>query len=339
MLLVSFLVLCAAVVVDGWSWSKAALTQAPRVSGHSVGYYNTNEIILFGGLTGPAGSPCTDETWHYDAASESGGSWSLLHGGNTKPRVRMYGASAVLDNNLYIFGGWDPGAPGSGGEFLDDIWQLDLATRVWLKVDTKLPYPVSRHTACAISSDDSIVLHTYQGILVYKKDGTLAEQETSGQEPEGLSMCATAPLSSTKMLLFGGSTKTQQMSCDAYVLDCESWTWTKLNNVVGEEAPPILASACAAPLAKDQAVIFGGASIGSSGYGGGMGLIPQDETWVLQVKNGDEAHWTKVDFPDKPEGRVAATICPIGSRSFLLQGGYHPTTKTTFDQPWILSQW
>ena len=38
-----------------------------------------------------------------------------------------------------------------------------------------------------------------------------------------------------------------------------------------------------------------------------------------------------------PEGRVAGSLSTIGQSSFLLQGGYDPLTKTTFEEPWILN--
>ena len=321
-----------------YGWSKATFSsKTPKVSGQSVGSLDDgSDTILFGGLTGAAGSPCTDETWELDAEKQ----WKMLEmeKQKMKPRVRMYSASAVLDNKLVLFGGWDPGAPGSGGEFLDDIWEFDFSTKEWSLVeDTKLPFPVSRHTACTVRGVDSIILHTYKGILVFK-DGKLSEQSTKGDAPDGLSMCAVAPLTDSKMLLFGGSTRTQQMSRNAYVLDTDTWTWTKLSVTnKDEECPPSLASACAATVSDNKVIIFGGASIGSTGYEGGMGLTPRDDTWLLDATSDGEAYWTKVESKEKPGGRVAASLSPTGDSSFLLQGGYDPLTKTTFDEPWIIN--
>mmetsp|Transcript_22538 Transcript_22538/g.33298 ORF Transcript_22538/g.33298 Transcript_22538/m.33298 type:complete len:331 (-) Transcript_22538:164-1156(-) len=328
MILLNFLLLLFLSVANGWMWSKVS-SQAPKVSGHSIGSLSGDEILLFGGLTGAAGSPCTDNTWYFN-----GKQWSLVES-SQKPRVRMYAASAVLDRKFYIFGGWDPMSPGSGGEFLDDIWEFDWTKKAWKCLDTKLPYPVSRHTACAISNEHSIIIHTYKEDILLFKDNVIAQQETKGEDqPTGYSMCAVAPLSRTKMVLFGGSTKTQQMSQDAYVLDTETWTWTKLVSDDGE-APSKMSSCCAAPMGDNQMLLFGGAGIKATGYEGGMGLVCEDETWLLTVVDGTKAQWTKTDCPTKPAGRVAASLSPIGS-SFLLQGGYDPISKCTFEEPWIL---
>lgn len=350
-------------------WFKAARPDSatssstaffPKVSGHSAasvldptkispqGVSPQGEggaaALLFGGLTGGAGSPCSDETWEFLAPQNE---WKKLPL-SSKPGVRMYAASAVLEDKLVMFGGWDPGAPGSGGEFLKDIWEFNVQTHEWTEVEAQLPFPVSRHTACTVNG--MVVVHTYKGIFVYRKDGSLTEQETTGDVPDEMSMCAAAPLNDSQMIIFGGSTKNQQMSQDAYLLDTNTWEWTKLavnennnGNDNVDDRPPQMASSCAARVADNEIIIFGGAGIGSTGYDGGFGLVPQKDTWKLKVTNGGtQALWEKVEMPSSetcntPEGRVAASLCPIGPSTFLLQGGFDPLTKTTFDEPWILS--
>jgi hypothetical protein len=80
---------------------------------------------------------------------------------------------------------------------------------------------------------------------------------------------------------------------------------------------------------------------------GETGLIPQRDTWLLTV-NGDSAEWKKIavggeddddddDDSCRPEGRVAASLTAIGDE-IILQGGYDPVTKETYDQTWVLSQ-
>ena len=98
---------------DAWSWTaRPATTTAPRVSGHVTVTDNNHErILLFGGLTGSAGSPCTDQLWRFDDNNDSDdASWHLV---DTKPGPgpRMYAASAILGDAMYLMGGWDPGEP------------------------------------------------------------------------------------------------------------------------------------------------------------------------------------------------------------------------------------
>jgi Galactose oxidase, central domain len=345
-------------MATGWTWTKADhapgggtssnTKQPPQVSGHiAVSSPKVpGAVYLFGGLTGPAGSPVTDTLYEYDA----GGGWREIAGKKgalaKTPRQRMYSASGILkDGNdgaaLYLFGGWDPGAPGSGGEFLKDVWKLNLVTKEWTDMNMELHFPVSRHAACTVGNT-MIVVHTYQGILVFdNNDGKITARETTGDGPDGLSMCAQVALGDTGVLIFGGSTKTQQLSDSAYYLDTTTWKWTRLVNV--GDAPSARASPCAAPVAdnENQAVLFGGASIGSTGYEGGRGLMPLSDTWLVTVdKVAGTAEWKQVAMSDVgPESRLAATLTCIygeGGNRMLLQGGYDSTAKKTFSEPWVL---
>jgi hypothetical protein len=398
----------------GWVWTKAASppmvskssppssSLPPTVSGHvaaassSTTLPSGGHLLLFGGLTGPAGSPVTNDLYEYvvDDGVMVGGSWvqvmppRVTRGpeddatattpeeegySSLWPRKRMYSAGAILgDNAFYLFGGWDPGAPGSGGTFLNDVWRFDLSTSrcSWKKLHD-LPYAVSRHGACAIN-DEMIVSHTYQGVLVFRKrptpaggdDGTsnksdcmtMTVQETTGDDrPDGLSMCAQVALGNRYAFIFGGSTRTQQLSDASYLLDTVTWKWTRLKTVPDENdnagtaplAPSARASPCGSAVrgSRDhQVIVFGGASLGGEGYAGGQGLVPLNDTWLatVNVEAGTLA-WQRIaattDTGRCPEARLAATLncIPGKPRTLLLQGGYDSTAKRTFRESWILS--
>jgi hypothetical protein len=327
--------------------SSPTFTKPPQVSGHvAVSSPNIPNVFLFGGLTGPAGSPVTNALYEYDV-----GGWREITPKEGPleqlPRKRMYTAASILedgsDSAMYIFGGWDPGAPGSGGEFLKDVWRLDLVTREWKDTGIVLPFPVSRHAACTVR--DTIVIHTYQGVLLFQRDGDNGRinlKETTGDAPNGLSMCCQVSLGDSGVLIFGGSTKTQQLSNDTFFLDTTSWEWTKLTNV-GDKVPCARASPCAAGVyeSNDQAVVFGGASIGDSGYESGMGLMPLSDAWLVTIdKDAGTAEWKQTAMSDVgPEARLAATLTPIygeGGKRMLLQGGYDSLSKKTFSETWVL---
>jgi hypothetical protein len=281
---------------------------------------------------------------------------SEVTGGTSKSSASSSSSSFAM----YLFGGWDPGAPGSGGEFLKDIWKLDGTTKLWTKLDLELPFPVSRHGACAVGSG-MIVIHTYQGVLVFgtrsvegqQQPETVTIQETTGDGPDGFSMCAQAPLGDDGLLIFGGSTKKQELSDAVYYLDTASWHWTKLTVVGGTDdagagpavGPCARASPCAAPVAgsTNRVVVFGGASIGGDGYSGGRGLTPLNDTWLVTVdKRAGTAEWQRICSDDgggtatQPEARLAATLTNLDDQRMILQGGYDSTSKETFGEPWIL---
>jgi len=318
------------------SWSTSSATQAPRVSGHTTSISANGRVLLFGGLTGSAGSPCTTDLWSFGVDNV----WRKVEtvGG---PGPRMYAASAFIEQSFYVFGGWDPEAQNSGGTFKDEVWKLDLDTVVWTAMAPMPCGPVSRHTACTLG-DGTVLVHTFLGVFVLDQaSGTLSEKSTSGDEPEGLSMCAASPLGDKSMLLFGGSTKTQGMSADTYVLNTASWTWRKLHpDGDGGHVPTPRASCSAAPADAHSCIIHGGAGLGDGGYAGGAGLTAYDETWCVTVE-GDAAHWTELDTSAgaeaPPPARVAASLSALSSgRGFLLQGGWNPGSGETFDKPSVL---
>lgn len=319
-------------MASGWSWSPlTTVGKAPRVSGQAAAGINENEILLFGGLTGAAGSPTTNDLWHFDCNKDA---WTQLlsedEDESSHPRVRMYAACATIGAKFYIFGGWDPGAPGSGGEFLDDIWEYDWTAKTWTKQEAKLPFPVSRHAAVSVGEDMAII-HTFKGVLTFK-DGVLSEQPTKGDVPDSLSMCAMAAIGDTVML-FGGADKKQHMSSELYVLDTTNWTWTKLQ--LQDSGPVAMASASMAPLSEDQCIVFGGAGLAPTGYEGGYGLMPSEDTWICTLK-GKIVDWKQIECDKSPDGRMAASLNRLGDGRFLLQGGYDSVTKATFEEPWVL---
>lgn len=193
-----------------WTLSNTA---GPAISGHSTAVVR-DRLYLFGGLLGSAGSAASNKTWVYD------GIWEEVDASG--PSRRMYSAAAELDDAVYIFGGWDPDKPGSGGTFKDDVWKFDTRRCTWKEV-SKMPKAVSRHAACRVN--DAIVVCTFRETLVYER-GQLRVQPTSGVPPAGLSMCACSALNG-ELVVFGGATRTQEMTNDVYVLNTHNWTWRK----------------------------------------------------------------------------------------------------------------
>ena len=149
-------------------------------------------------------------------------------------------------------------------------------------------------------------------------------------------MSAACALDDHTMLLFGGSTKTQEMNAEVRILNTTTWTWRKLE-VEDGEVPSPRASSCMAPVGDGiSAVVFGGAGLGERGYEGGAGLTAFDETWRVLV-DGSTASWTRLQAGEAPAARVAASLEPLPSGDFLLQGGWDPKSKDTYEHPHVLS--
>jgi len=294
-----------------------------------------------------------------------------------------------------LLGGWDPQTPGTGGIILDDVTMLDIDTLVWSRcidaMDSEsyasLPDgPTSRHVAVHLSiskqrdddkhdgaREDIICLHNHrcddhilQLSMTTAKEGTRVRwdrQATTGEAPSSRGLhCATTIHQSTAMVLFGGAAKDGNMSNEAFVLDTETWKWTKLDCIGDDNTalPAPRAGACLCSLDENSVLLFGGATPGEKG------LVGLNDVWVLHVnKDSGRGTWDcliehqndddddggiKIDDGIlRPPGRNAASLNEIdrerllpkdiiwkrsGSslvdkcKYFLLNGGWYPFRKT-----------
>jgi hypothetical protein len=292
-----------------FAWTLSS-TAGPKISGHSTAVIRDN-LYLFGGLLGSAGSAVSNRFYIYD------GMWKEIAASG--PSERMYSAAAELDNNFYIFGGWDPGEAGSGGMFKNDVWKFDTSTNLWEELDT-LPEPVSRHGACRVN--DKIVISTFRNTLVFEKD-RVRVQETTGDPPTGLSMCACTALND-EFVVFGGTTRTQEMSNDVYVLNTTAWEWRKL--VANGAIPTKRASASVCPINTTTCIVHGGGHLKTS-YDGGKGLQGLDDLFLLKLSE-KNATWIKLN-ESTTENRVASSLDLVDNVP-VLHGGWNPQTKETY---------
>ncbi|KAL3780514.1 hypothetical protein ACHAW5_007160 [Stephanodiscus triporus] len=171
---------------------------------------------------------------------------------------------------------------------------------------------------------------------------------TTGDGPSSRGLhCATTMNRSRSMVIFGGAAKDGNMSNEAFVLDAETWTWTRLDcggggggGGGGEEeeeedgvavAPVPRAGACLCPLDDDSVLLFGGASPGEGG------LVGMNDVWVLTIDaEGGRGEWDcliphrDADDDDddddddggdddalRPPGRNAATLSAIDGEKLL----------------------
>jgi hypothetical protein len=205
------------------------------------------------------------------------------------------------------------------------------------------------------------------------KEGTRVvrwdRQATTGEAPSSRGLhCATTIHQSSVMVLFGGAAKDGLMSNESFVLDTETWKWTKLDcnisdddNNTAARLPAPRAGACLCSLDENSVLLFGGATPGEKG------LVGLNDVWVLTVnKDSGRGTWDcliehqndndgdiKIDDGIlRPPGRNAASLNEIdierllpkdiiwkrsGSSSegkckyFLLNGGWYPFRKTYND--------
>lgn len=289
----------------------------------------------------------TDELWGW-IGGDSGG-WKKIDQKGEVPGPRLASAAAVLGGRPYLFGGWDPQLPGTGGIILDTVHRLDPSTLTWSEISATVPGgPTSRHVALALPGGTDALVHNHRctdHVLVFDSSTeTFRQQKTTGNAPSSRGLhCAV--MCSRNAVVFGGAAQTGTMSNEAFLLDTESYKWTKLQFGTSVDAPrpSPRASPCFFSISPNCAILFGGAETTESGLNGRADL------WALHFdpKQGI-ARWELLISDDArekegavvPPPRNAASITEIevqgkdateGDRTFLLQGGWAPFKITHAD--------
>ena len=331
-----------------------------------------------------------NDLWKFVPYQESSSAWGwtkIDQNNGFIPGPRLATAMAVLPSqkSAVLLGGWDPQEPGTGGVILDDVSLLDVGTLKWTQPATeeddgeavRVPGgPTSRHIAVSVCIDnnldgkgnaEAILLHNHrcvEHVLLLSlsgggRSGQWKHQQTTGDVPSSRGLHCAAQLNNSKsdrsnsIVIFGGAAKDGSMSNEAFVLDLNTWKWTKL--VCSGNQPSPRAGACLCPLNENTVILFGGAEFKDGG------LVGLNDVWSLTVNSekgtgtwkrlieNQSADGNNVDGTF-PFGRNAATLTRMNAHSslpndvlkkypsgdeddvhFLLQGGWYPFRKTFND--------
>ncbi|XP_066190543.1 F-box only protein 42 isoform X2 [Sylvia atricapilla] len=143
------------------------------------------------------------------------------------------------NQSMYVFGGC---TQSSCNAAFNDLWRLDLNSKEWIRPLASGSYPSPKAGATLVVYKDLLVLfggwtrpspyplhqperffdeiHTYSP----SKNWWNCIMTTHGPPPmAGHSSCVIKD----KMIVFGGSLGSRQMSNDVWVLDLEQWAWSK----------------------------------------------------------------------------------------------------------------
>ena len=361
---------CSSALTAEWIELKPKQVIHPPRSGH-VAFKLKEEVYVFGGYAEDSGKDGlnrfpTNDMWRFNPEQsewEKVGSENLYLDDceecneNIKiPQQRLAAAVACLDDDssAFLFGGWDPQRPGTGGVILDGISEFSQDGG-WkgstLKDQVDLGETTSRHVALTIA-EDTILLHNHRctdSVLLFRKQGqrySLERQQTTGTSPSPRGLHAACRLGSNKVLVFAGAAQDGQMSNQVFVLDTSLWTWKELSSSKSPQSkmPAPRASPCLCAIDEQTCVVFGGASPSEKG-----GLHGWDDLWIMRIDTeSDTVEWEELVVEGKPPGRNAATLTPISKPSqiphdndadtdgntakyFLLSGGWTPFVKTHGD--------
>ena len=345
----------AALLTASWQALPPGAEQAwrgssPPRSGPTAAADSDGNTWLFGGYAEPEGKEraVVNDLLRYSAS----GGWEQLQEpirttiGKTqrvrsnRPGPRLASASAILDGELLVFGGWDPQVAGTGGIILDDVWALDLGKQTWQRCEAPMPRgPTSRHVACNVGG--KVVVHTFrckEAVMVWDPSTrALVEQPTKGTPPSSRGLHVAAAADERTLVVFGGAAQDGTMVNDAFALDTVTWEWRVLAS--NGDRPSPRAGACAAPLPNGERGIL----VCCGAEASANGLVPRADVWALTLDDQGGGEWSKLlddAAPDAPGPRNAATLTPLSDGaageggsggSLLLHGGWRPFVSTYGD--------
>jgi hypothetical protein len=199
--------------------------------------------------------------------------------------------------------------------------------------------PTSRHVAVTIPSTKTILIHTFRCdnfvLLFDPATSEFRQQPTTGPCPSSRGLHAATMVNATTVCIFGGAAQDQNMSNESFLLDTDTWQWTKLSptgDCPSPRAGPCLCSVNNDDNSNNCVVLFGGAEVSETG------LKPRADVWALSL---DTQEWTLLlDDKDGPPPRNAATLTEIDltdqtGKGFILTGGWAPF-RQTWDDCYVL---
>ncbi|XP_073457611.1 F-box only protein 42 isoform X1 [Aquarana catesbeiana] len=205
---------------------------------------------------------------------------------------RFSHSACYYDSNqsMYVFGGC---TQSSCNAAFNDLWRLDLNSKEWIRPLASGSYPSPKAGATLVVYKELLVLfggwtrpspyplhqperffdeiHTYSP----SKNWWNCIVTTHGPPPmAGHSSCVIGD----KMIVFGGSLGSRQMSNDVWALDMEQWSWSK----------PVISGTCPFPRGGQSQIVIDNETILILGGCGGPNALFKD-AWLLHM---DTTPWT-----------------------------------------------
>uniref|UniRef100_A0A9L0J0M5 F-box protein 42 n=1 Tax=Equus asinus TaxID=9793 RepID=A0A9L0J0M5_EQUAS len=221
-----------------------------------------------------------------------------------KQWYRLIKGACYYDANqsMYVFGGC---TQSSCNAAFNDLWRLDLNSKEWIRPLASGSYPSPKAGATLVVYKDLLVLfggwtrpspyplhqperffdeiHTYSP----SKNWWNCIVTTHGPPPmAGHSSCVI----DDKMIVFGGSLGSRQMSNDVWVLDLEQWAWSKPN--ISGPSPH--------PRGGQSQIVIDDATILILGGCGGPNALFKD-AWLLHIHSGPWA-WQPLKVENEDHG-------------------------------------
>ena len=253
--------------------------------------------------------------------------------GNNPPPRRKHGVSSIFGtDNIIIFGGNDTSIE------LNDTWLYDLGDNIWTEINT--PYDIhirEQFELAPVWDTKKVVLfggiyyNHSQSKRIYLNDTWVFDFDTKTwtEKHPPVTPDARAGFGMTfvynddKVLLFGGTSETDNELQDTWIYDLGDNEWTEINTAI--KPPKRNFHDLASVYNDDKIVLFGGKNYLLDTY--------FNDTWVYDVS---EERWSPKNPANKPRDRAVHAMDAIyGTDKIVLHGGGIGAPSTRANETWI----
>jgi len=343
------------------TWEAKGITSSPTLprSGHcavTLPKGHEYDVLVFGGYTedeslmedrGPMGQvpkrEVTNEGWLYSVDKDE---WKQIAYEGDVPQPRLVAQTVVVDDKMWLIGGWNPSGAEGPSTILNDVWTLDLNTYKWSShpgLQEQLQ-PISRFQAAVIGK--KIYLHTHRSlddILVIDTQNETVEKlpissPSGASPPASRGLHSMVALDDRTLLIFGGAPQRGGFLNDVWTIDLQDNKWTDMTSKIEGQGP---GPCCSTAMVKvDNGVLMWGGAERPGQEGEMEGLQPLDEAFLLRTDT-DPWRWESVSVAGgadaRPLPRNAHTMSLLPPREagemaeVVVHGGWWAFVKTYGD--------
>lgn len=248
-------------------WMRIQADNAPPARWHHSAHLlkDKKTMVVFGGFSANKIQRYFNDLWYFDTEDES---WSqpppaethLVPGASLPslktawegvPKPRGAHASCLVDNSLYVFGGY--GGGGFARKDFGDLHCLDLDSYVWQELETSGDAPDPRSGHQLLSVEDRVLylmggwnanrqfddVHVFDiGTKTWSQPESASGEENFGPPRWNFAAVAVFAVPFWKIFMFGGNsgdlvdgTPTGVYQNDLQVLECGADVWKRPDTV------------------------------------------------------------------------------------------------------------
>lgn len=295
-------------------WEIIKSEDPPKLKNHTSILFK-RELILFGGFDGKNN---VNALYSYCLDSNL---WKILNSTGDVPKPRNGHSSTLIENKMYIIGGW----LGTGQYANDEIYELDLLLLIWKKIilDNQSIGATNMHTADYYNGK-IYIFRGANGIDYFNDliainlnyDGQGSKNckiiESSGKSPSPRANHGSS-LVFNNLFIFGGWNGLNRLN-DMYSINLDTHHWSNIDyNCSNLTSIPIIRAGMPIVCYKSEYLILFG--------GSGLNSVYLNDLFFYEIKTNTWTVQNNVIFPENIPSERAGHTAVINGREIYIFGG------------------